>query len=82
MMLLAENYQVPIGNEREVITAYATVRNRRVRTAPRTVHKAAYQVPAHLSAGESQLLGYSDTALNSKVHFTAPVFQTLHSASG
>lgn len=55
-MLKAEGYEVPSGSPPDIITAYATVRNRRVSARVRALHKANYQVPAHLSAGESLLL--------------------------
>lgn len=55
-MLEAEGYEVPSGSPRDVIRAYATVRNRRVSARVRGLHKANYQVPTHLREGESLFL--------------------------
>lgn len=43
-------------NDEDAIYLYFSVRHRRVRRQPRTVHKAAYTIPAHLVAGEKYLL--------------------------
>lgn len=55
--LVSAGYAAPTGSAEEMIRAYATVRHRRIPVRPRKVHKAPYQVPAHLAVGESAFLG-------------------------
>ena len=54
--LTEAGYTPAPADDEEAIYTYVSIRHRRVRPRPRTVHKAAYTVPAHLSAGEQQLL--------------------------
>jgi hypothetical protein len=54
-MLAAAGYSFPPGDDWNAIRTYASVRRRRIPTRPRTVHRAPYSVPAHLTAGEQQL---------------------------
>lgn len=49
-------YSFEPTNDEDAIYTYFSVMHRRVKSQPRTVHKADYFVPAHLVAGEQQLL--------------------------
>ena len=49
-------YRLEPANDDAAIYTYFSVMHRRVKSQPRTVHKADYCVPAHLVAGEQQLL--------------------------
>lgn len=55
-MLSAAGYTYQAANDRETIRTYGSVKRRRITTRPRSVYKAAYTVPAHLTAGEQQLI--------------------------
>ncbi|MDP2359025.1 MAG: hypothetical protein Q8M31_23610 [Beijerinckiaceae bacterium] len=55
-MLQAAGYMYPAGDDQATIKTYVSVKHRRITTQPRKVHKAPYQVPAHLASGEAQLL--------------------------
>lgn len=54
--LCAAGYTFQAANNRDTIITYASVKQRRISTRPRTVHKAPYIVPSHLAVGERQLL--------------------------
>ncbi|WP_182178503.1 hypothetical protein [Methylobacterium radiotolerans] len=54
--LTEAGYAPAPADDEEAIYTYVSIRHRRVRPQPRTVHKAAYTVPAHLAVGEQQLL--------------------------
>jgi hypothetical protein len=54
--LAAAGYTYPSGDDRELIRTYVSVKNRRIQTRPRKVHKEPYSVPEHLVIGEQQLL--------------------------
>jgi hypothetical protein len=48
-------YAVATSDDEDAIYTYTSIRHRRVRRRPRTIHKATYIVPPHLVAGEAQL---------------------------
>ncbi len=54
--LAAAGYTYPSDEDRETIRTFLSVKHRRIETRPRNVHKAPYSFPAHLAAGEEQLL--------------------------
>lgn len=54
--LTAAGYTFPAGDDRQLLRTYISVKHRRISTRRRVVHKATYSVPAHLVAGEQQLL--------------------------
>jgi hypothetical protein len=55
-MLDAAGYTNLPDTDQDVLRTYTSIRHRRIRPRPRTVQKASYTVPAHLAAGEQQLL--------------------------
>jgi len=55
-MLDAAGYTNYPAADGDILRTYTSIRHRRIRPGPRTVHKAPYTVPAHLAAGEQQLL--------------------------
>jgi hypothetical protein len=55
-MLDAAGYTNYPAADEDILRTYTSIRHRRIRPRPRAVHKAPYTVPAHLAAGEQQLL--------------------------
>ena len=55
-LLRAAGYTFQTTDDRDAIRIYTSVWHRRIPSRPRTIHKALYIVPPHLTAGEQQLL--------------------------